>query len=56
LIGGIWPVPKVERLEALSGEPPVDPIRFFGKIISIPPRVRSCRIWGPSSVERAILV
>jgi hypothetical protein len=24
----------VDRLEALSGEPPVDPIRFFGKIIS----------------------
>lgn len=33
LIGGIWPVPKVERLEALPGERPVDPIRFFGDVI-----------------------
>lgn len=29
-------MPEVERLEALSGEPPVDPIRFFGKIILVP--------------------
>jgi len=31
--GAIWPIPEVRRLKALPGEPPVDPIRFFGNII-----------------------
>jgi len=26
-------LPDVKRLEALSGELPVDPVQFFGKII-----------------------
>lgn len=33
VIGGIWPIPEVERLQALPGEPPVDPLRYFGKVI-----------------------
>jgi hypothetical protein len=33
VVGGIWPIPDVERLEALPGEPPVDPLHFFGKLI-----------------------
>jgi len=33
VVGGIWPIPDVERLQALPGEPPVDPLHFFGKII-----------------------
>jgi len=34
MVGGIWPTPKVERLEALPGEQPVDPLKFFAEIIS----------------------
>jgi hypothetical protein len=40
LIGGIWPFPEGEWLEALPGERPVDPIYFFGKIVSDALRAR----------------
>lgn len=33
VIGAIWPVPEVERLKALPGEKPIDPLRYFGKAI-----------------------
>lgn len=33
VVGALWPVPQIERLDPLPGEKPVDPFEFFGKII-----------------------